>query len=328
MNAMYPSAYQLLFFILLVPLFLAWELLLPATSSGVEQKPVAMVNGTPITEAELEKAIDTYIPSGAYHGSVGIDKRGEYRERALNLLIENELLYQDAKAQELTVDKKDVERIVEETKKRYKGEKDFEKALKSAGLTLDEFRKTVKRNELIKKLVKEKIEETTKYSDKELEDYYNANKGKFLRPEGFRVKHILIKVPPTATEEERKEIKNRATDILRKAKAGEDFSELASKYSEDAYRVKGGDLGWVHQGRLEKPIEEAVLKLKVGEISGLIETIFGYHIIKLEEKKLEEQLGFSEVRDSLKRELEPKRYNEVREKFLKTLKDKAKIEIY
>jgi len=295
-----------------------------------EQKKIAArVNGAPITEAEVERAIDAYIPRSVYHGTVRPEKRQEYRGPALDMLIERELIYQEAKARGLTVKEREIDTIVKETKKRIKDNKgDFEKALKAEGLTLEGYREILRKDELIKKVLKVEVEDKAKYPDGELEGYYNANKGKFIRPEGFRVKHILLTVSPDAADKEKTEKKEKAMDVLKKAAAGEDFSELASKYSEDAYRVKGGDLGWIHKGRLLIELEEAALKLQVGEIRGLIETAEGYHIIKLEEKKPAEQLSFSDVKDSLRKELETKRHKELKEALIKALKEKAKIEIY
>lgn len=288
---------------------------------------VARVNGVSITEAELDRAIDTFVPPGAYHGGVAAQKRDEYRKQALALLLENELLYQEAKARGLAVKDKAIDAAVEETKKRYKDNAAFKRALKATGITLDEFRKILRRNELIRTVLRLEVEEKSRYSEKDLEDYFSANRDKFVRPEGFRLRHILLIIPPTATDAEKAEIRKKADDLFKRAKAGEDFAALASAYSQDAYRIKGGDLGFVHKGRLDPVVEETAFKLAVGEV-GMGESIYGYHIVKLEEKKPAEQLNFADVKDSLKKELEAKRYRETKEALLKTLREKAKIEIY
>jgi peptidyl-prolyl cis-trans isomerase C len=292
-----------------------------------QQKVVARVNNRTITEAELERAIDTYIPPGTYHGNIGSRKRDEYRKPALDLLIENELLYQEAAARGMEIGKEEVNAIVEETKKRYADKNSFERALKAAGITLDEFREILRKNELIKKMLKVTVADKSRYSDKDLEAYFDANKEKFIRPEGFRIRHILVALPPSAGDTEKEQIKKKAGDILARARSGQDFAGLAYAYSEDAYRIKGGNLGFVHKGRLEPVVEETALKLAVGEV-GLAESGYGYHIIKLEEKEPAEQLSFSDVKDSLRKELESKRYKETKEALLKALREKATIIIY
>ncbi len=298
-----------------------------SAAEPVQAAVAAKVNGVPITQMELEKAIDTYIPAGAYHGGVAMQKRREYRKPALDLLIDNELLSQEAKARGLTVEDKTVDAAIEQIRKRYRDEKSLERALKAAGITLAELRKITARNELIRSILKSEVEEKSRYSEKELEDYFNANRGKFMRPEGFHIRHILLTIPSTATDAEKIEIRKKADDIFKRAKAGEDFAALASRYSQDAYRVKGGDLGFVHKGRLDPVVEETAFKLAPGEV-GIGESIYGCHIVKLEEKKPAEQLTFPDVRDSLRKELESKRYKETKEALLKGLKEKAKIEIY
>jgi peptidyl-prolyl cis-trans isomerase C len=314
----------------MVVLVVALFTVCPSSLFAAEDKGtgvVAKVNGVEITETEFQRGLDSFVPPGLYHGTMATQKRDQFRKQALDLLVENELLYQEAKARGMKIETAVVDAAVEETKKKYKDRKAFERALKATGITLDEFREMVERNELIRKILRAEVVEKSNYTDKELEAYYAANKERFMRPEGFRVRHILINIPPTATDAEKAEIRKKGDDIFAKAKAGEDFGSLASTYSEDAYRIKGGDLGVVHKGMLEPAVEELALKMKPGEV-GKTESIYGIHIIKLEEKKPAEQLGFADVQSSLRKDLESKRYAEQRAAFLKTLRDKAKIEVY
>lgn len=294
-------------------------------AASQHQGVVAKVNGVAITEADLEYAMDTYVPPGTFHGGMG-KKREQFRQPALDLLIERELLYQEAVRRGLKVSDKDVDKALGEVRKQFKDKKAFERALKESGLTLSEYRKVLRRNELIQMLLKTEVDSKATYTDKALEEYYDANKERFVRPEGFKVRHILITVPPAAGEKEKEEIRNKAAALLERVKKGEDFADLAQKYSEDPYRVKGGDLGWVHEGRLDPALEEAVKKLKPGE-SVLVETVHGCHIVMLEEKKSPEQKSFSEVKEALRKELEAKRRQDLKEALVKDLKEKAKIEI-
>lgn len=292
-----------------------------------DPKIVAQVNGAAITEVDLEGAIDTYVPPGGFHGGIGSDKRKEFREPALNMLVDNELLFQEAKKKGVTVEEERIDAIVAETEKRYKNKKTFEAALETAGLTRKDFEKMVERNETIKNILKAETEEKARYTEKELEGYYAVNRGRFVRPEGFRIRHMLIQSLATVSDKEKRELREKAEGLLKRVKAGEDFADLAYKHSEDAFRVKGGDLGWVHKGRLEPALEEAVFKMQVGE-AVMVETVYGFHIIRLEEKKPSEQLSFEDVKSSLKKDLEAKRSKELKEALLKRLREKAKIEMY
>jgi peptidyl-prolyl cis-trans isomerase C len=225
------------------------------------------------------------------------------------------------------VTSKDVDRALTEVKAKYKDKKAFDAALRYSGLSLDEYKAILKRNEYIEKLQRLEVDDQAKYSDEALEAYYDTNKDKFLKPEAFKIRHILLKVPPTAGDAEKREIKEKADSLLKKINEGEDFGDLAYKNSQDDYRVKGGDLGWVHKGRLDPAVEEAAFKLNVGE-STIVETMYGYHIVKLEGKKPAEQLSFSDVKDSLRKDLESKKQKELKEALMARLKEKAKIQIY
>ncbi|NTU41796.1 MAG: hypothetical protein HGA78_01830, partial [Nitrospirales bacterium] len=277
--------------------------------------------------ADLERAIDNYVPPGSYHRDLGPQKRKEYRKPALDMLIERELFSQEAGAKGISVKKSEVSSALKEVQKQFRAKGEFELALKNTGVTLDEYRDILRRNLVIDKLLKAEVEDKASVSDEALEKYYNDNKEKFLKPEAFKVWHILIKVSANATDAEKDERKTFSQDLLKRVEAGESFSDLSSRYAEDDYRVKGGDLGWVHKGRLEPALDEALAGLKPGG-AALVETLYGFHIIKLEATKTPEQVEFSDVKDSLKKDMEEKKKKENRESLIDSLKKKARIEIY
>jgi len=294
---------------------------------SAQDRTVAVVNGVSLKERELERIIDELLPRAFYHQSVTPEKRAELRKKALDELIRRELYYQEAVRIGIKVSKSELKDGLENIKKRFKSKKEYQNALKQAGITEDDLKKDIERNLLINKFYQQEVLDISKVSDNELKEYYEKNKKDFLRPEAVRIRHILIKVEPTSTDEEKAKKKKEAGDILKRARQGEDFAELAYKYSADDWRVKGGDLGLIHRGRLLPELEEVAFKLKPGEISDLIETIYGYHIIKMEEKLPPTQLGFDEIKDKLRKELEEKRKKEREENLLKTLKEKARIEV-
>lgn len=293
-----------------------------------EQKVVASVNGVNITEAEVQMAIDSLIPRSLFHRTVTSEKREQFRKPAIDSIIERELFYQEAKRLELSIKKSEIKEVFNKSKESFKKKKDFYKALESQGLTEKSYKKLIEKGLLVRDVLKQEVEDKARLSDGDLEKYYSENMNKFVKPEGMRLREISVSVPPTASKEEREEKRKKAEDVLNKLKAGEDFADVAYNYSEDDYRVKGGDLGLTHKDRLLPELGDAASKLNVGEISGLIETIYGYHIVKLEKKEPGKQLDFSEAKDSLKKDLEAKRYKEIKEAFINGLKEKAKIEIY
>ena len=142
------------------------------------------------------------------------------------------------------------------------------------------------------------------------------------------MKHILIKVSPNATAGERKLKKARAQKVIDEIKSGKDMSMLAWDYSEGPYRVKGGDLGLVHKGRLEPELEKEAFRLMPGQLSNIIETRYGYHIVRVEEIKTPEQLDLEDVSKRIKEELTEKKETQLREALVEKLKAQANIEVY
>jgi len=294
------------------------------TGSGL----AARVNGTAITEKQLQSAIDDYLPGAYYHGNITPEKRAVLRPKALEDLIEKELYLQEAKKIGLTVNKDDLKAELKKIRDRFSSDREFQKALKDSGLTAEGLEETVGNNLLVNRFIDEQITRKSVVTEEYLKDYYEKNIKSFVMPDAYRIRHIVIKVPPDAEREERAKLKKQAEELLARAKKGEDFGELAYKYSMDDWRVKYGDLGLVHKGRLDPDLENAALGLEVGSISDVVATIYGYHIVKLEERVPGKQLSFEEVRDRIKKQAEASRRSEIEADVIKRLKEKAAIELY
>ena len=138
-----------------------------------------------------------------------------------------------------------------------------------------------------------------KIDDQEIVGFYEDNLEMFKKEEQVRARHILFRLSPDASREEEKEVKDKALSVLEKARSGSDFAELAKKYSEGPTKENGGDLGYFSKGSMVKPFEDAVFKMKKGEISDLVRTRFGYHIIKVEDVRKERTKDLEEVRGQI-----------------------------
>jgi peptidyl-prolyl cis-trans isomerase C len=188
-------------------------------------------------------------------------------------------------------------------------------------LTVD----SVLANELIREEVISKINVT----DSQAREYYEKNLAQFKTPEEVRARHILIKVDPSASVEDKKKAKERADGLLRKIRTGEDFSRLATEFSDDpGSKARGGDLGFFGKGKMVKPFDEAAFKLKPGEVSEVVETPFGYHLIKVEEKKEEKVPPFESIRDKVKEKATEELKGEKIKEFLKQVMKEADIKIF
>ena len=289
---------------------------------------VAKVGNVAIHNSEVEAVIDSFIPRGGFHGGVSREKRGEYRPRALEFLIEKELFHQEALRRGLKADQEEINNLIEANIKRFPSKKAFEKEIRARGFSDERFRELVIREILISKIIADEITKKSKYTDEELSSYYEKNIDKFKRPEAIRVWHILISVSPSSTEEEKAKSKARAEEVYRKVKNGGDFILLAEQYSDDAYRVKGGDLGYIHRGRLEPELEVVAFQLKEEEISPIVETIYGFHIIKAGDRKPPETIPFEETKKKLRSELEARKSSELRAGFVTSLKERITVEIF
>ena len=155
-----------------------------------------------------------------------------------------------------------------------------------------------------------------------------SNPNFFKIPERVRVSHILIKVDPKADAAQKAAARKKIEDIQKQLKNGKDFSELAKKDSECPSNAKGGDLGYLMRGQVVKPFEDVAFSLKPGEVSGIVETEFGFHIIKVTDKKPATTLAYEQVKDRLAVNLKKDKVDKEIPLYLEKLKKDAKIERY
>ncbi len=312
--------------ILLILIYVA--MVIPAALAGAGQKPLAMVNGTVLTETDLRVAFNEIMPAAVFHGGFSSEKRAKYRPQALELMIEKELFYQEAVKNGIESDEDAIEIERERAIRRLGGKKKFKAALKKAGLTDKQYREKLRKKNLIKRITEIEIRDKSASTDDEIRAYYESNKNRYMRPEARRIIHILIAVKPEASSEQRALKKKRAQEVIDKIKAGEDMSVIAWDYSDGPYRVKGGDLGLVHRGRLDPDLEKKVFSLEPGKLSDIIETIYGYHVVRVEKIKPPQQLGLGEASKTIRKQLSEKKEKRLRKALVSRLKEKAQIELY
>lgn len=291
-------------------------IILPLSPLFAEEPPAAKVNGTIITQFELEQATDQLIPRSTYHGSVSELKRAEFREKALNSLIDRELRYQDAVAKDMKPDKKLVKAELEKIRNRYPSKKEYKKALEQAGFTEKSLRLSVEKDVLINEVVRKTVSFPSHMTENEVKEYYSKNIQQFMLPDSVKLRLLSCK------EE------GKARNAYAKVKAGEDFGTVAATMSEDKFRVMGGDVGYLHRGRLLQELEDVAFTLTIGEISAPVKADDGiWYVMRLEDRQPGRQLSFDETKDRLKQQLERKREQELMTKWIDGLRSKAKIEI-
>ncbi len=182
---------------------------------------------------------------------------------------------------------------------------------------------------LAQEYIRKNISDPANVSDKEIKDYYEKHKSQFMQPEQVKASHILIRVPSGADNKKWNEAKKKAQDIRKQIMAGEDFATLAKKYSQDpGSKSRGGDLGYFKKGQMVPDFEKAAFSLKKGEVSQPVKTTFGYHIIKVYDKKPAKQKSLKDAKQEIRQMLLRKKQFKLRDEIIAKLKKKYKVEVH
>lgn len=308
-----------LFLLECVPLLAASQSVLPQLPAD---KIVARVNGVALHGAELNGYVEAILPNIGFHGKVDPSKIKEYRKAALDRMIMHELVYQEACRRHIHIPRERIKREVQAEEHRFRSPAAFKGALARKGLNLKKLRTLIEHNLMVAEVVRRDILNPGKVGDSQAKAYYEKNLKRFREPESILVRHIFFPPKP--------EFARQAEEVRQKALAkntSEEFDRLARDYSKDDYRVMGGMLGWVHRGRLEPAIEQSAFALNPGQVSGVIKTSTGYHIIRLEAKRPAHTVPFKQVRKMIIAQLEAKRKERLRKRLKDKLYNRAKVQV-
>ena len=300
-----------------------------SSSEAVVDRVVAMVNQEMITLSEVEKRIPSLKEEIMTEDRLQKQERKQALFRqVLEKLIEEKLIDQEAKKSAVKVSSKEVEAAVEEVKRRNGAtQEDLERALAVEGLTLETYKKQIEKTIQRQRLINWSVKVEEKAGEKEFREFYQKNISRYRSNETYRPAQILFIIPKEATPEEIREIRKKCQSVLERIRKGDDFGELALLYSEDTSNRDRGDLGYFKKGELLPIFEREALRLRVGEVSGIIRTEFGFHIIKLLDRKGTDPLPFEEVVERVKADYYESEMEKAFRQFLTTLKEKAVIEI-
>jgi peptidyl-prolyl cis-trans isomerase C len=295
----------------------------PAGSRG---DIAAKVNGVPITTQELNRSFQAHVQ--VPYSTVQEDPRAkEILRQILDNLIDRELLLQQAKSLKMAVPPQQVDAQMQQLAQRFPSPEAFEQALTAQNFTVDAVKKDVESQLLRQQLVKKEILDKVNVSARDVQTFYDKNKNKYVEEEQVRARHILIRVPQEVSPADDAKLKGRADDALKRAKKGEDFAALAKEFSDDGSKETGGDLGFFPRGRMVAGFEEAAFALQPGQMSEIIRTQFGYHIIKVEERKAGRALPFDEAKGQVKEDLTQEQTYERYQQYVAGLRGKAKVEV-
>ncbi len=317
-----PAIYilTLLAFVLVSAIALAAEKKAPADKA-------ASVNGVAISKNDFDRELGFFIKRANRSGQqVPEAQMGAMKNEVLNSLIDRELLYQESQKKGIKVDPKEVSDQLQKIKQRYPSEDEFKKLLADMELTESDVQKQIERGMAIQELIDKEVAAKIKIGDEGVKSYYDANPQLFQQPEQVKASHILIKVDADAPQTKKDEARKKIESVREKAKKGEDFATLAKTYSEGPSGPSGGDLGYFRRGQMVKPFEEAAFSLKTNETSDIVETRFGYHLIKVVDKKPAQKVAYAEVKERLSEHLKQQKMDSETVTYIQGLRSGAKIE--
>lgn len=298
-----------------------------AEEKSLSKEEVAVVNGVEIKLADFDSEFNAIKKRIASQGKpVGETQLAKIKERIIESLIEQELLFQESQKQKIKVQQSKIDESLADIKKKFKNEADFTKVLTEKNISVKDLLSKIERNLAIRELIHTNVSLKINISEKKSKEFYNTHPDYFKLPEQVKASHILIKIDSEADTSTRTEAKNKIEKIQKQLKKGEDFASLAKKYSEGPSNTKGGELGYFKRGQMVKPFEVAAFALKPAETSDIVETRFGLHLIHVTDKKAEKTVDYEDVKQKIVQHLKQEKEKKEIPLYIQGIRKKATIE--
>ena len=306
----------------------------PAVAETPAPKPVpdvlpdtiAVVNGDVIARSEFEHAIKAVEQRAG--GPVPDDQRDTVLRSVLEDLVAYRLLKQEAIDRKVEVADGEVNERMDTLRQQFGTEAAFKKALGDQETTLDRLREDARADLAVAKLLDDEVTRHVAVSPSEISAFYEKNPDRFQQPEMVRASHVLVIIPPGSDDAAKAALRGRAEMALKAAKSGKDFAALAKQYSDDASAQRGGDLGFFPKSEMVPAFADVAFSLPPGQISEIVETQFGYHVIKVTGRQPARTVPFAEVTSQIEEFLEQQQRQTRAKAFVDALKARGKIEIF
>lgn len=287
---------------------------------------LARVNGDAITKVEFDRALKSIEQRAG--GPVPPDRRDEIYRGLLEQLVSIHLLRQEVAAQKVAIPDADLEKRMAEVMQQFPSKDVFAEMLKAQDTTLEKFRTEQRQDLAINKMLADTLKDKVAATPAQIDDFYKQNPDRFKQGERVRASHILVAVPQGADAVTKTQARTKAEGLLKQVKAGGDFAKLAKENSQDpGSAIQGGDLGYFQPGQMVPEFNEVAFKLAPGKVSDLVETQFGFHIIKVVEKQTARTVPLDEVRPQVTQFLENQNRQRETQAFVAGLRAKGKVEI-
>ncbi len=287
---------------------------------------LAKVNGEAIERWEFENAVKRMESRAG--GPVPPDRRDEVLRNVLDQLVAYHLLAQESRTRKIEVTQAEVDARMGQIRQSFPNEQAFTQGIAAQGLTVDQVKQQTRTGIEVSKVIDAEVSSKIAVTDAEVEAFYKGNLDRFKQGDSVHAAHILIAVPAQAPPQAKTEGKAKAEAVLKQLKAGTDFATVAKAESQDPGSApNGGDLGFFQKGQMTPAFEETAFKLKPGAMSGIVETPFGFHIIKVIEKRPARTAPFAEASAQIKEFLISNQREQKLEQFIAQMKTKAKIDM-
>ncbi len=290
---------------------------------------IASVNGTEITAADVEQEVKSIVMQ--YQQQVPQDQINammpNIQKQAIESVINRQLLMDEANRKEIPVDNDRVQQEIKTIAGRFPSQEAFEQQLTAHGISLQQMEADLGMQFRLDTLIRSYVDKKDiNVTEDEVKDFYDKNPDAFQAPEQVKASHILLKVDKDASTDLRTQKRLELAGILGKVEKGADFAQMAQTHSECPSKDKGGDLGQFGRGAMVKSFEEAAFNLEAGGVSDIVETEFGYHIIKVFEKSEAKKEEFDTVKNDIFNHILGSKEQEEFQGFIQTLRDSATIE--
>ncbi|NIM20677.1 MAG: hypothetical protein GTO51_10690 [Candidatus Latescibacteria bacterium] len=262
--------------------------------SIVDSELLATVNNYPIRGSDV-RVFAAMSSSGKWES----ESIREYNERLLEQFIRRILLWQEAVAMSISVEDSTVQTVFMNLMRSMGGGEALLRMLNESGIEREDLLQSIQRDLVIREFLETRFSPGAAVGEEEARRFHEVNRGRFYTPDSVRARHILVQVSPSDNDSIQRVKRGRIEKILEEVQAGGDFATLAEQHSEGPSRVRGGDLGYFVRGTMVQPFDSVAFALAPGEVSDVILTRFGYHIIKVEDKRGGRFLAFEEIKDSL-----------------------------
>ena len=299
-----------------------------ATTTRIENDRVAArVNGRPVSLDELDKVVESNKQRYAAQGmQLSPEQESMLKQQVLDGLVMREVLEQEAGRLSVSVTDDEFRAVIAEFQSQFPDEATFELILQQQGYTRAQFEVELRRQMVIEKLIEREAFGAIVVSAEDTRAFYNENTEIFEQPEQIAARHILFSTQDMTSDAERADARRRADEVRARIVAGGDFAQMAREYGEDPTAEQGGDLGLFGRGMMVPPFEEAAFALQVGEVSQVVETQFGYHLIQVTEKVAAQTHAYEAVADRIEAYLLEELRNEAAQSYVMGLREAANVE--